>query len=127
MVLNTFQTEKAVSHLFVKELYVFRVDRWVPSNGKYGCYTAVFHAHEWKRPDKKDCYDQLKTLCEEYSEEIVDFKEYAKQKTGIPFVEYMDEKMYIFYENKIKAALRPMVHVIKSMLRNIKEKNQRLV
>jgi polysaccharide deacetylase est4E len=97
-----------------------------PRIGKYGCYTAVFHAHEWKRPDKKDCYDQLKTLCEEYSEEIVDFKEYAKQKTGIPFVEYMDEKMYIFYENKIKAALRPMVHVIKSMLRNLKEKNQRL-
>lgn len=27
MVLNTFQTEKAVSHLFVKELYVFRVDQ----------------------------------------------------------------------------------------------------
>ena len=42
--------------------------------------------------DKKNCYDQLKTLCEEYSEEIVDFEEYAKQKTGIPFVEYMDEK-----------------------------------
>lgn len=41
-------------------------------------------------------------------------------------MEYMDEKMYIFYENKIKAALRPMVHVIKSMLRNLKEKNQRL-
>ena len=124
MVLNTFQTEKAVSHLFVKELYVFRVDQ-------VGALELenmdVFHAHEWKRPDKKDCYDQLKTLCEEYSEEIVDFKEYAKQKTGIPFVEYMDEKMYIFYENKIKAALRPMVHVIKSMLRNIKEKNQRLV
>lgn len=42
-------------------------------------------------------------------------------------MEYMDEKMYIFYENKIKATLRPMVHVIKSMLRNIKEKNQGLV
>lgn len=27
MVLNTFQTEKAVSHLFVKGLYVFRVDQ----------------------------------------------------------------------------------------------------
>lgn len=27
MALNTFQTEKAVSHLFVKELYVFRVDQ----------------------------------------------------------------------------------------------------
>ena len=27
MVLNTFQTEKAVSHLFAKELYVFRVDQ----------------------------------------------------------------------------------------------------
>ena len=27
MVLNTFQTEKVVSHLFAKELYVFRVDQ----------------------------------------------------------------------------------------------------
>ena len=41
-------------------------------------------------------------------------------------MEYMDEKLYVFYENKIKVALRPMVHVIKSVLRNIKEKNQRL-
>ena len=73
MVLNTFQTEKAVSHLFVKGLYVFRVDQ-----------------------------------------------------VGALELENMDEKMYIFYENKIKAALRPMVHVIKSMLRNLKEKNQRL-
>lgn len=95
-----------------------------PRIGKNGYYTAVFHAHEWKRADKKICYDQLKKLCEEYADEIVDFEEYAKRKAGVPFVEYLDEKLYIFYENKIKAVLRPIVHVFKSVLRNLKEKNQ---
>ena len=61
---------------------------------------------------------------EEYADEIVDFEEYAKRKAGGPFVEYLDEKLYIFYENKIKAVLRPMVHVFKSALGNLKEKNQ---
>ena len=40
-----------------------------PKIGKGGYYTAVFHAHEWVRPDKKKGFEDLVHLCKETSYE----------------------------------------------------------
>lgn len=95
----------------------------MPHIGKHGYYTAVFHAHEWTRPDKAEGYDQLKELCETYSAEIVSFEDYIKQKRGVPALEYFDEKIYLYYEYKVKAVLRPAVHVLKAAYKRMKGRN----
>lgn len=52
-------------------------DSGCPRIRKSGLYTAVFHAHEWTKPEKKLNYDLLKKLLEEHKSEIVKFEEYS--------------------------------------------------
>lgn len=66
-----------------------------PTIRKDGYYTAVFHAHEWARSEKAGSYDRLRRLCEQYSEHIVGFEEYARRACGNPLVQSVDERCWM--------------------------------
>ena len=87
-----------------------------PKIRKNGYYTAVFHAHEWVRPEKADGYIQLEKLCEEYSKDIVSFEEYCKRPEGNAIMQKLNEKGYLFYEYTVKPVLRPIVRPVKEVL-----------
>lgn len=84
----------------------------VPKICRHGCYTAVFHAHEWVRKDKADAYKQLQMLCQKYSADIVDFNEFVQQDKGNAFVQKLIEREYVYFERNI----RPFLSKIKSSL-----------
>ena len=93
-----------------------------PKIEKKGYYTAVFHAHEWVRPEKADGYIQLEKLCEEYSKDIVSFEEYCKRPEGNAILQKLNEKGYLFYEYTVKPVLRPVVRPVKAFLLSKKYK-----
>lgn len=93
-----------------------------PKIEKKGYYTAVFHAHEWVRPEKADGYIQLEKLCEEYSKDIVSFEEYCKRPEGNAILQKLNEKGYLFYEYTVKPVLRPVVWPVKAFLLSKKYK-----
>lgn len=74
----------------------------VPRIKGNGYYTAVFHAHEWVRPDKAVGYEALKSLCRDYTAEIVDFDTYRDQPMGNPHVQSVIEKIFLVWRRKIK-------------------------
>ena len=109
-----YRMERAVERLFERVFCVFRaVQEGALKLGKKGYYTAVFHAHEWVRPEKADGYIQLEKLCEEYSKDIVSFEEYCKRPEGNAILQKLNEKGYLFYEYTVKPVLRPVVRPIK--------------
>lgn len=77
-----------------------------PGIRKNGYYTAVFHAHEWVRADKVYGYEELINLCDKCHEDIVSFDEYVKRKTGSYIGQLCEEKIYLFWIDKMKPILR---------------------
>lgn len=110
-----YVSDGASSRTFVREgvLCIPCRSGGCPKIGKKGYYTAVFHAHEWVRPEKADGYIQLEKLCEEYSKDIVSFEEYCKRPEGNAILQKLNEKGYLFYEYTVKPVLRPVVRPIK--------------
>lgn len=84
-----------------------------------GYYTAVFHAHEWVRPDKAYGYDELENLCSTYNREIVSFVEYIAQPKGTLFCQLLDEKFYLAFVYDVKPMLRPIVRWIRGLCGNV--------
>lgn len=83
-----------------------------PKISRKGYYTAVFHAHEWTRPDKEKGYWELVELCKNFKLDIVDFKTYVKRSRGISFVQKYIEKLYVFYIRHVKPILSMVKHKI---------------
>ena len=110
-----YVSDGASSRTFVREgvLCIPCRSGGCPKIGKKGYYIAVFHAHEWVRPEKADGYIQLEKLCEEYSKDIVSFEEYCKRPEGNAILQKLNEKGYLFYEYTVKPVLRPVVRPIK--------------
>lgn len=52
-----------------------------------GYFTAVLHAHEWIRGDKKQAWEKLKRICTYDSCNIVGFNEYINRKVGLSFLQ----------------------------------------
>lgn len=77
-----------------------------------GYYTAVFHAHEWVRPEKASGYNALKKICEKYNNSIVSFDEYAAQPLGNYTMEKMSERFTVTYFRYI----RPKLSAIKKCI-----------
>ena len=75
-------------------------------------YTAVFHAHEWVRPDKATGKTALIRLCEKYAEsEICSFEEYKEQPVGSYPIQRFSEIVNVFYYRYF----RPVLSKIKRM------------
>lgn len=68
-------------------------------------YTAVFHAHEWVRPDKEYAYRDLQNLLKQHSEKIVTWNEFAQTKCGNSTIQRLNEKCYCSYEQHLKPVL----------------------
>lgn len=83
-----------------------------PRINKSGYYTAVFHAHEWVREDKKEGYESLKKLCSQYHEHIVGFDSYSQRECGNYFVQIIDEFLYLTWEFRIKPVLRRIKDIL---------------
>lgn len=83
-----------------------------PKIRERGYYTAVFHAHEWVRPDKEEGYHQLVNLCEKYHHEIVDFKSYVDRPLGNTSMQMLDEILYVTYIRHVKPGLSRIKHSI---------------
>lgn len=81
-----------------------------------GYYTAVFHAHEWVRPDKAQGYKQLATVLKNHTNEIVTFDEYAERTVGNYTLECMKERMYVTYEYTVKTKIMKLKHNLKLFL-----------
>lgn len=68
-------------------------------------YTAVFHAHEWIRPEKAAQYDAPADLLENHREKIVTFDEFAQMKEGRRYLQRIDEMCFLQYQYYIKPLL----------------------
>lgn len=78
----------------------------VPKIRSRGYYTAVFHAHEWSRPDKAAEKLRLQQLCEKYGDAgICTFDEYKEQPPGNYALQRVSEIAYVFYQRHIRPVL----------------------
>lgn len=77
-------------------------------------YTAVFHAHEWVRPDKKYAYKDLQNLLLQHSEKIVTWDEFALMKCGNLTLQQTVEKCYCLYEQHLKPTLVMLKRILMS-------------
>ena len=71
-----------------------------------GCYTSVFHAHEWARDDKKNDFLSFKTTIEKYDDSIVSFDEYCQQQIGHIITMRINELEYLWWENNLRPYVR---------------------
>ena len=71
-----------------------------------GYYTAVLHAHEWVREDKKEAWPMLQELCNKHSKEIASFEEFKEWGIGFPLVQKINERCFLVWERSIKPLLK---------------------
>ena len=93
----------------------------VPKIKTHGNFVAIFHAHEWGRPEKAHGYDDLVFLCKNYTKDIVDFYTYAKDiKCGIYIIQVLIEKLNVFYIRHLQKIVIKAWHFVKKILRRTK-------
>ena len=63
---------------------------------KSGFVTAVMHAHEWVREEKRGEFLKFEGLLRDYRDEIVGFEEFSQWKLGNALVQRLVEKGYMF-------------------------------
>ena len=83
-----------------------------PNIGFDDMYTAVFHAHEWSKPDKEYGYFQLEQLLMNYRENIVTFKEYANVSSENRLIQQLDERMFVVWQIHIRPIIAKIYHTI---------------
>ena len=87
-----------------------------PTIRKTGYYTAVFHAHEWVRIEKKYDYHSFCDLIEKYHDDIVSFDDYSRRKCGNTYFQHLDEYVFILWIFKVKPMLSKMYNSLKKLL-----------
>lgn len=89
----------------------------VPKIKKQGNFVAVFHAHEWVRPEKAYGYVDLVNLCKNYAGDIVDFYTYSENiRCGIYIIQVLIEKLNVFYIRHLQNIVINAWHFIKKYL-----------
>ena len=73
---------------------------------KEGYVTAVMHAHEWVRAEKRGEFLKFEGLLKDYRNEIVGFEEFSQWKSGNAFVQRMVEKGYMFLRDQVVPRVR---------------------
>lgn len=84
----------------------------VPKIKNKGYFTAVFHPHEWVRPDKADGYNQLVELCDKYHSDIVSFNEYNDRIATNSIMRRANEWSYVRYQRYLRPVLSKIKHSI---------------
>lgn len=85
----------------------------IPKIKKDGYYTVVLHAHEWNMPEKADAFDRFKTICENYKNCFVDFREFTDRKCGVLPVQQLEEFLIVFWRRQLFPLIRNIYHLIK--------------
>lgn len=75
-----------------------------------GYYTAVFHAHEWVRPDKARGYDELANVCKNHADEIVPFATFLERPCGWAVVQRFDETLFVNWRRNLRPPLSKLYH-----------------
>lgn len=83
-----------------------------PRIGKKGMYTAVFHAHEWVRRDKKADFDSFVNLIKLHHNDIVSFPCYSSVDPSLSCIQIIIEKIYVYYAYNIKPILSYIFHKV---------------
>lgn len=78
----------------------------IPEITKGDYYTAVIHAHEWVRPEKKKAWYKLENLCKKNHDEIVSFNHYILRETGIPYIQHGIEYLNVFMDYILKPTIK---------------------
>lgn len=94
----------------------------IKTGSKY--YTAVFHAHEWTRPDKAADFQYLSGLCAAHTKEITDFNTYKQQLRGNLFLQRILEKIYMVWEYNCKPILSKLKYMLFPKKTEIKTPNK---
>lgn len=89
----------------------------IPKIGTNGFYTAVNHAHQWVREDKKNEYVCLQRLCENYKRDFISFDEFKNWPCGWSPWQRKDEQLYMYYRKRIVPHLVKIKHAIEKLLR----------
>ncbi len=79
---------------------------------KSGYYTAVFHAHEWSRPEKEVEYHKFQDLLKNYSSDITSFSDFEKIRSGKLTTQKIIEKSYLVYQRYIQPYLSEIKHYL---------------
>lgn len=87
-----------------------------PSIKNNNFYTAIFHAHEWTRVDKKCDFELFCNLLVNHHKEIVTFDEYAKAPIGNFLIQRINETIYLKWIYGIKPILSKVYHKIRKYL-----------
>ncbi len=70
-----------------------------------GFITAVVHAHEWVRNDKKQDWFSFNDVVNNHTDEIVSFSEFIKWGKGLAYTQQCDAHIYSFYIHHVKPVL----------------------
>lgn len=93
----------------------------VPKIKRNGNFVAIFHAHEWVRPEKAHGYNNLVFLCNNYTSDIVDFYTYVRNmREGKYIIQVLIEKLNVFYICHLQGFIINCWHFVKKILRRKK-------
>lgn len=84
-----------------------------PSITRSGIYTAVFHAHEWKREDKKYDLDSFENIILQHHRDIVSFTTFKELPCGTFILERLVEIIYVFIERHFLNTAVAIKHFLK--------------
>ncbi len=83
------------------------------SKMKFGKYhTAVLHAHEWEREDKKYGWIKFQDIVKKKKNEIVSFEIFKNQPKGYEIIQSANERLYIIWERYIKTFMKSIMRSI---------------
>lgn len=83
------------------------------SKMRFGIYhTAILHAHEWVREDKKYAWDQLQTILNNRNNMIVNFDAIKRRNLGNSTIQMTNERLYLIWDNLIFSIFRKIKSII---------------
>lgn len=118
-----YVSDGASSRTFVREgvlCYSVPCQEGAHKIGKKGYYTAVFHAHEWVRPERQTAIFSLKSCVRNIPRTSFHLKNTVSVLRGNAILQKLNEKGYLFYEYTVKPVLRPVVRPIKDVFQSEK-------
>lgn len=111
--------------LSCKPYYVYGIELLPCKSGgipriskKYGYVTAVVHAHEWVKNDKKDDWVKFVKLIQEHSSEIVSFDDYIKRTKGLWLVQRFNEILCLYVNLYLKPVIKRIMYKCLSLINN---------
>ena len=83
-----------------------------PTIPRSGYITALFHAHEWRLPNKSIDASRFKDLINTYHKDIITYEEYLAQDCGSTSIQRLNEKLYLIWSLDIKPYLAKVKNIL---------------